>query len=180
MADVEIKYKGASIAALDASGTKTLKTSGKYCESDITVSYTKPAVPAETNYRRFEGTIQSTVTGYGTRVLLAEDEIIGQVSELDSLLVRLSTDFAGDDAYTILSAIATGTISVLGDGYTQFIKRIGATAGVSNNRTTTQKITTGTNLSVGQLLIVGNQLRWVVDSTNYAVRPCNYVVEVIW
>ena len=180
MADVEIKYKGASIAALDASGTKTLKTAGKYCEDDISVSYIKSAVPAETNYRRFVGTIQSTVTGGGTEVLLAEDEIIGQVSELDSLLVRLSTDFAGNDAYTLLGAISTGTVSVLGDGYTQFIKRIGATSGVSNNRTTNLKITNGTNIIVGQLLIVGNQLKWIVHSPNYAVRPCNYVVEVMW
>lgn len=43
MADVNITYKGASIATMSASGTKTLETSGKYCESDITVAYTKPS-----------------------------------------------------------------------------------------------------------------------------------------
>ena len=43
MADVSITYKGASIATMDASGTKTLETSGKYCEGDITVAYTKPS-----------------------------------------------------------------------------------------------------------------------------------------
>lgn len=43
MSDVNISYKGTSIATMDASGTKTLQTSGKYCEGDITVSYTKPA-----------------------------------------------------------------------------------------------------------------------------------------
>lgn len=43
MADVTISYKGSSIATMDASGTKTLTTQGKYCEGDITVSYTKPA-----------------------------------------------------------------------------------------------------------------------------------------
>ena len=42
MADVSIKYKGSAIAELSASGTKTLKTSGKYCEGDVTVLYTKP------------------------------------------------------------------------------------------------------------------------------------------
>jgi hypothetical protein len=43
MSDVSIRYKGAEIAALDDSGTKTLLTQGKYCEGDIEVAYTKPS-----------------------------------------------------------------------------------------------------------------------------------------
>ena len=43
MADLTIKYKGNPIAELSDSGTKTLKTAGKYCEDDITVEYAKPA-----------------------------------------------------------------------------------------------------------------------------------------
>lgn len=39
MAEVEISYKGSTIASMDASGTKTLLTSGKYCEDDIEVAY---------------------------------------------------------------------------------------------------------------------------------------------
>jgi len=42
MADVEISYKGSTIATMSASGTKTLLTEGKYCEDDITVEYTSP------------------------------------------------------------------------------------------------------------------------------------------
>ena len=43
MSDITISYKGADIATMDASGTKTLLTEGKYCEDDITLSYTKPS-----------------------------------------------------------------------------------------------------------------------------------------
>lgn len=43
MSDVSISYKGAEIASLDDSGTKRLLTSGKYCEDDIEVAYTKPS-----------------------------------------------------------------------------------------------------------------------------------------
>jgi hypothetical protein len=43
MADVTINYKGTKIAELSASGTKTLKTSGTYCEGDISVNYIKPS-----------------------------------------------------------------------------------------------------------------------------------------
>lgn len=43
MADLTIKFKGNPILELSESGTKTLKTAGKYCEDDITVEYSKPA-----------------------------------------------------------------------------------------------------------------------------------------
>lgn len=39
---VFISYSGSEIATMEESGTKTLLTSGKYCESDIIVDYTKP------------------------------------------------------------------------------------------------------------------------------------------
>ena len=41
MADVTLTYKGSTIAEMSNTGTKTLKTSGKYCEGDIGVSYVK-------------------------------------------------------------------------------------------------------------------------------------------
>ena len=43
MADLTIKFKGQPIVELSESGTKTLKTAGKYCEDDIAVEYAKPA-----------------------------------------------------------------------------------------------------------------------------------------
>lgn len=43
MADVTITYKGSTLATMDASGSKTLKTEGKYCEDDIEVEYVKPS-----------------------------------------------------------------------------------------------------------------------------------------
>ena len=43
MADLTIKFKGQPIVEMSESGTKTLKTAGKYCEGDITVEYAKPA-----------------------------------------------------------------------------------------------------------------------------------------
>ena len=43
MADLTINYKGSPIVQMSESGTKTLKTAGKYCEDDITVEYAKPA-----------------------------------------------------------------------------------------------------------------------------------------
>ena len=45
MSEVNINYKGSKIAGMDASGTKTLLTEGKYCEGNISVEYNKPAAP---------------------------------------------------------------------------------------------------------------------------------------
>lgn len=42
MADVTLSYKGATIAELNDSGSKTLRTAGKFCEADIGVEYVKP------------------------------------------------------------------------------------------------------------------------------------------
>ena len=39
MADVTVKYNGSTIAELNAEGSKTLKTSGKYCENNIDIAY---------------------------------------------------------------------------------------------------------------------------------------------
>lgn len=49
MADINIKYRGVSIATMNATGRKTLGTQGKYCDSDIVVEYTKPAQPVIEN-----------------------------------------------------------------------------------------------------------------------------------
>ena len=43
MADLTIKYKGQPIVEMTDTGTKTLKTAGKYCEDDMSVEYSKPA-----------------------------------------------------------------------------------------------------------------------------------------
>ena len=42
MADVTLKYKGATISELSESGSKTIETAGKYCEADILLEYVKP------------------------------------------------------------------------------------------------------------------------------------------
>ena len=44
---VNIKYKNNSIAELTDTGTKTLKTAGKYCEADIIVENTKDSEAIE-------------------------------------------------------------------------------------------------------------------------------------
>lgn len=159
------------------SGSLTITANGTYDVTGKAQAVVSVPVP---NYRRWTGAITSTIIGTNTYALLVEDEIIGQVAGLDSLLVRVTTDFSGNDAYTLLSATGANVANVIGTDEYQFVHRIGATAGVFSDRPVIQKLTIETNLAVGQLLITGNQLKWVVNSVNYAARPCNYVVEMMW
>lgn len=43
MPDVSIKYGGEEIAAMNGTGTKTLKTGGRWCDQNVTVTYTPAA-----------------------------------------------------------------------------------------------------------------------------------------
>jgi hypothetical protein len=65
MAGVDIKYKGNSIATIQGTGSKTLKTEGKYCEGDIHVDYVKEGItPSGTKNISTNGT--HDVTDYAS------------------------------------------------------------------------------------------------------------------
>nr|WP_316624558.1 leucine-rich repeat domain-containing protein [uncultured Ruminococcus sp.] len=48
MSGVSIEYKGSTIATIEDTGSKVLKTQGKYCEGDILVEYEAPPTPTPT------------------------------------------------------------------------------------------------------------------------------------
>lgn len=68
MSDVSISYAGSQIASMDDSGTKTLLTSGKYCEGNIEVIYTKPTPGVteveekDVNFIDYDGTVLYSYT----------------------------------------------------------------------------------------------------------------------
>ena len=68
MSDITLTYNGATIATMDASGTKTLGTAGKYCTDDITLTYVKSgggitAAPSkDVNFIDYDGTILYSYT----------------------------------------------------------------------------------------------------------------------
>ena len=65
---VTVKYKGSAIAALTENGTKTLKTSGKYCEADIVVENTKDSGAQVTDVSTRVSTLENA--GYLTLATL--------------------------------------------------------------------------------------------------------------
>ena len=184
MADVEIKYKGALIAALDASGTKTLKTAGKYCESDITVSYTKSAVPAETNHRRYEYDNPSNVSGGGNYVtVVSGDETLKRVRSLDTLLVACR--MAGT-ASCVKSCLGTNVIEVFpiynAETKRQSVIRYDAEGRATFN-STVNAVYDDTNLIAGSgriYITPEGDLRIYGNTNAYPIPAGEIIVDVLW
>ena len=72
MPDIDISFKGSTIASISDSGVTVLNTEGKYCEDNITVTYTKPSggssTPSATveekdvNFIDYDGTLLYSYT----------------------------------------------------------------------------------------------------------------------
>lgn len=64
---LKVSYKGTDIVNTEADGVKTLKTAGKYCEGDITITYSggggggaKQSVRSGVNFIDYDGTVVET------------------------------------------------------------------------------------------------------------------------
>ena len=123
MAEVEISYKGSNIATMNASGTKTLLTEGKYLEDDVTVTYTRPAAPSGTKNISItaNGTTTEDVTNYANAEITANvpntysagDE--GKVVSNGALVAQGSDTVTTNDTYdtTLISSLI---VNVSGGG----------------------------------------------------------------
>lgn len=84
--DISIFYNNAEIATMSDSGTKTLKTSGKYCTDDITVTYTKSGGGGTSQLYVF------TQYSYGmTDVVMANQNVSPMTAYQNSLIVAGAT-----------------------------------------------------------------------------------------
>lgn len=109
MSDVTIKYKGQPIATMDATGSKTLNTQGKYCEDDIGVEYVKPAAPTGT--KQISITENGTVTEDVAAFASAEITVDVQGGGDDLLAARLNntlTQYTSEDVTTTPSSAFQG------------------------------------------------------------------------
>ena len=85
MADVTVKYKGSTIAEMSEEGTKTLKTSGKYCEGDITVSYVPPAPEAvAANSKVFTFTSAAAVAQQNVTIVSGDPDVAAHYADTNA------------------------------------------------------------------------------------------------
>ena len=184
MADVEIKYKDAVIATLNDTGTKTMKTSAKYCEDDITVSYTKSAVPAETNHRHYEYDNPAAVSGSGNYITaVSGDATLKRVRSLDTLLVVCRMTGTVSCVKSCLGTNELNTYPIFNFiTNRQSVMRYNARGEATENNTV-YAVDDDTNITAGSgriyitpegdLLIYGN-------TASYPILAGEVIVDVLW
>ena len=99
MADLTINYKGNPIVELSESGTKTLKTAGKYCEGDITVEYAKSAGGGGFAETICEVAGNNKVSSNWSPSVTAEELIIKKYYYNDVLLPEIPADVLASYPY---------------------------------------------------------------------------------
>ena len=184
MADVEIKYKDAVIATLDETGTKTLKTSEKYCEDDISVSYTKSAVPAETNHRSYEYDNPAAVSGGGNYItVVSGDDTLKRVRSLDTLRVICFMTGTASCVKSCIGTNAPGTYPFYDTKPTcQGVMRYTADGGLSQNATV-NAVDDDTNIIVGSgriYITPEGDLRIYGNTASYPILAGEVIVVGLW
>ena len=162
MSEVNINYKGTKIAGMDASGTKTLLTSGKYCEGDISVEYTQPSTPTPSyqsktkSYTPSETAQSETVTADSGYDALSQVAVsVGAVSSTyvgSGITRRSSTDLT-----------ASGATVTVPSGYYSSQASKAVTSGTAGTPTATKG--TVSNHSVSVTPSVTNTTGYITGST---------------
>lgn len=117
MSDIDISYKGSSIATMDASGTKTLETGGTYCEDDISIVYTKPSGSSFTKIAETTYTVSTTSTSAATVATWSTgDSSIWTSDKIVYVKIRDKAGkragyFYGSDTFYINYLVANGSTS---------------------------------------------------------------------
>lgn len=177
-----ITYKGNTIANIADDTTKVLKTGGKYCEDDITISSSTP------NYRRYVYNNPAAVSGAGNYVtVVSGDETLKQVRSAETMVVIYRT--AGTVS-CVKSGIGIGTRYLLpiynyaatsGAVY-QSCDRLTADAAHTSAQIT-YALDDDTSLTTGSgriYITPEGDLRIYGNTSSYPVPAGEIIVDVLW
>ena len=182
MSDVTVSYKGVDIATMDASGTKTLQTQGKYCEGDISIAYVKPSgggsvVQKDVNFYDYDGSIVASYSAAdfaNLAQLPANPAHIGLISQ--------GWNWTLVDAQTYVAAygnLDVGQMYVTDDGKTRIYIRLeqGRLApyfGLAVNGTATIDWGDGSTASI----VAGDSTSTVINTQHIYSEPGDYVITI--
>ena len=182
MSDVTVSYKGADIATMDASGTKTLQTQGKYCEGDISIVYVKPSgggsvVQKDVNFYDYDGSI---VTSYSAADFANLAQLPANPSHTG--LMSQGWNWTLADAQTYVATygkLDVGQMYVTDDGKTRIYIRLeqGRLApyfGLAVNGTATIEWGDGSTAST----VAGDSTSTVINTQHIYSAPGDYVITI--
>ena len=121
MADITVSYKGATIAEVSASGTTTLGTSGKYCEDDISIAYTKPSGTSYVKIGEADYTLSTSSTSATSQPALSVSSSVWTSAKMIFITVRDKAGkragyYYGSDFIFMNPNPSNGSTSEFGDG----------------------------------------------------------------
>ena len=191
MGDVNVKYKGAVIAELSDSGTKSLQTSGKYCEDNITVEYVKPQTESGSgggsstpvNCKLFTFEVDSKISGkWGDKLIAADSDIAAHRND-STFGVAWNCLTAVSAAISTRGGIYTNAPMAYNssDGSTQnygYYMRTASTGLGANARLT--NLPTEKTTSPGCIFVDTDGSISFYASSSYPILPGTYQVVVWW
>lgn len=133
-------------------------------------------------YRRYTGQITETIKGAGVYAVLAKNNELAEHRNDEDLMVLVTFDIASTPN-TVVRCLGFNSIERWMFNTTsqyQYILRCDASGARSVNNITVP-VNTNAPTSVGCIQITADgELLCYANSANYAIRPCNYEVEVMW
>jgi hypothetical protein len=159
MADVTIKYKGATIAEMSGTSEKTLETSGTYCEGDIDVVYAPRSKTYEITLAKASGWVLLTAL---------DAEVLEHIND-ESLVVSLVCVSEFNTTTYAMNAIVASNHQIGQQGnypvYGTSVRQASTTTVTQPQQIYYPPNKTDTNTSLGG----GGVFR--LDGSNYYSRP---------
>ena len=168
MAEVEIAYKGSLIASMDATGSKTLLTEGKYCEDDIEVSYSRPSGGGNTPVA--EATITSVTESGNNRsfdITLSRPITKGVVQFIADATTQSAIYADTSTTYYLVSLFELYPIEFLTDGTASILQSGNLTAYRGSTGSFAMRTISGT--SVFNITVNGTTMtvQWTTGVANF-------------
>lgn len=167
---VSVEYKGNTIASMSESGTKTLKTAGKYCEGDINISYTAAlSVPCKS----YQVTVDADETG--KTILTSSDSDIAAHKDDATFFVAVIPLFEYSDGLSFRGGINTAHLLNSSDATYGYYAR--TTAAGANSFGFINKEASASSADIG---VTATGEVYVFATTTVVLRQGSYLVVCGW
>ena len=109
---VTVKYKGNTIASANTDTTKTLKTSGKYCEGDIIIENVQDGGITPSGNINITDTNVTDVTNYATAQVVDADLVAENIKKDVNILGVIGSFEGGGSLPPVISKIDGGSFTL--------------------------------------------------------------------
>ena len=178
---IDIPKTGGGIAKFYDVSEDTV-TSSTLLEGITAHNSTGAKITGTVKHRIFQGEIVSTVIGSDAYAVLAQDALLAEQRNTESLFVRVEFDI-GPTPYTVVKSWAANAVDTIVRDSNQNRQQVHRwdSSGKKSIGYPVTLITDNTPTGVGSIIITeAGELRCYSSSSNYAIRPSKYKVIIEW